>query len=76
MPTMDKSRWSEAETSHLAEHYQAISSDRLRELLPGRTTEAIECKAYYMGIRKAHERRREAGRENVSRRWHPPTIQT
>jgi hypothetical protein len=28
-----------------------------------------------MGIGKVHERRREAGRENVQRRWNPPPIQ-
>lgn len=73
---MKKLRWTETETAHLAAHYPAISAGRLRQLLPERSEMAIKKKAGYLGLQKCHERRREAGMENVGLRWHPPTIET
>jgi hypothetical protein len=71
-----KTRWSEAEQESLARYYPSISAARLRELISDRTAKAIERQAERIGIQKCHERRREAGAENVGRRWHPEVFKT
>jgi hypothetical protein len=72
---MKKPHWTEREKNVLKEHYAFISAERLREAMPGRSPRSIISQAYRMGVKKVHERLREVGRENVSRRWtgNPPT---
>jgi len=66
---MNRARWTEEEKANLTAHYPAISAKRLTELIHDRTAKAIKHQAGRMGIAKCHERRREAGRENVDVRW-------
>ena len=60
--------WSEHERKSVQEHFPYISASEMTKLLPDRTISAINHMAQKIGAGKSHERRREAGRENVSRR--------
>ena len=53
--------WTETERAHIEAHYSAVKSQRLEELISGRTEHAIRNKASRMGVKKSPERLRELG---------------
>lgn len=65
---MPRKYWSEHERKNVKDHFPFISAAEMTKLLPDRTVSAINHMAQKLQTAKSHERRREAGRENVSRR--------
>lgn len=63
-----KKHWTPHEKQILKEHYAYIGNHELQEALMLRTTGAIRLQGSRMGLKKAHDRLREMGRENIALR--------
>ena len=61
--------WSDDEKKILQQPYPAIDGDKLKKAFPGRSIGAIMDKAHRLGVKKAHERMQEMGRQNFGKRW-------